>query len=392
MKLLARLRPSGHVAQFLSIIAICAGLLGINIGSLNPGLAANEVALPSAASSFESLWNTPIEAPLHVTRLIVAAVSPTTNSAVSRLPNVLLAVTMVVVLCVLIKKWYGYRLALFGLPLLVTAAWFLHVGRLGSSDILYPFGMALLMALAAYWHAKEWRPRILYGSALAVAVLAYIPGMIWLLIVVGLFERKTIITNIKKYRKQAAGAGMLLLVLLTPLLYGLAKAPGIGKQLIGFGADVPSVKTFALDYVQSWQYLFIGGYDTPIYNVGRMPLIDVFITLAFIVGLYVYAKHPKATRTKQLTGLWLVSTALIALGGPVSISIVMPIVLILAVGGIGYLLHVWLKTFPRNPYARAFGIGMLSLVVAFAVAYNLHNYFVAWPNTPAVKASFTRQV
>ena len=49
---------------------------------------------------------------------------------------------------------------------------------------------------------------------------------------------------------------------------------------------------------------------------------------------------------------------LVGLGGPVGLSILVPLLYVAVATGLAYLLHEWLKVFPNNPLARGFGIGL----------------------------------
>lgn len=90
----------------------------------------------------------------------------------------------------------------------------------------------------------------------------------------------------------------------------------------------------------------------------------------------------------MLLAMYLIGALLFALGGPVGISILVPIVYLMVAAGFGYLLHEWLLVFPRNPLARSLGFGLLGIAVTLTCVYNLRTYFVAWPHNPATKAAF----
>jgi len=85
----------------------------------------------------------------------------------------------------------------------------------------------------------------------------------------------------------------------------------------------------------------------------------------------------------------IVGSLLIALGGGVSMSILMPFTYLLIAAGIGLFLDRWLKVFPRNTIAQAVSVGLVSLAVIAASWYGLRHYFVAWPNAPTTKQVFT---
>jgi hypothetical protein len=252
--------------------------------------------------------------------------------------------------------------------------------------------MTVLLVLAALWHQAERKKWLLYATGISVCLLLYIPGMIWLLPGLFILERRNIVSSLKAGKAHTGLAFVAALVTLAPLIHALSVDWHSYRAFLGIPAQLPSPSDYAQQFIQAWQHIFVGGYNQPVYSLGDLPLVNMLIALAFVVGVYLYGQHRKAIRTRQLLYWWIVGTALIALSGAVALNLILPIVFVLAVGGIGYLLHLWLKVFPRNPLARGFGIGLLAVVVAFAVLYNVRNYFVAWPHNPATRAAYTRQL
>lgn len=388
-----RLRKKVTLQNVLSLLLICtaATLLLFQLGSIHDGLAAGESQLPPVTRTIEHIWSNPIELPYLISQFITAALLPTAGYTASRLPSVLLAAVTLALMYWVLVQWYGRRLAIFGIALLMSAASFLHVARLATPDILYSFCTAVILALAAWWH-KNSRPRwLVYATTVSAGLLLYIPGALWLLLGGLIFERKHILLTIKSNAKDAVLAGILGLLTLVPLIHYLINDTSQYKNVLGIAGNI-EVAVFLREATNTWQYLFIGGYENPLYNVATLPLLSVFTTISFFVGIYLYSKHPHAARTKLLLYLSIVSTILIALPSSIHISLLIPVITVLAVGGIGYLLHVWLTVFPKNPLARSFGIGIVGVVLAFTVIYNLANYFVAWSNNDQVQRTFSKRL
>jgi hypothetical protein len=120
----------------------------------------------------------------------------------------------------------------------------------------------------------------------------------------------------------------------------------------------------------------------------RLPILDFFSLIMMVLGALFYAKHIRAPRTRMLLILFILGAALFALGGPVTISILVPLMYLLVTAGFGYLLHEWLLVFPRNPLARSLGFSLLGIAVSLSCIYNLRAYFVAWPHNSATEAAF----
>lgn len=388
MKLRVKPHLSAQSYLIAGITLLSVYLMLFKLVALVPGFAVAETTLPTVRASLSLIWHQPLELPVILSRLLVAALSPTTGVGFSRLPSVLLAVLFISIMYWLLRRWYNYRLALFGTILLMTAPWLLHMGRLATGTIVFPLAMAMVLALVALWHQQQRSKWLLYGTALTVAILLYVPGILWLLIWGGIVERRNIMTSLRNGRWHSAVAVLAGLVFLVPLVHMLVENWHTYRALLGLPTVWPSIINFGEQFLLTWKYLFISGYDSPLYNLSTLALVNLLVTIGFAVGLYLYSQHPKATRTRQLTGFWIIGTLLIALGGPVPIQLLLPLVFVLAVGGLGYLLHLWLKVFPRNPIARGLGIGLMGLLIAFAVAYNVRNYYVAWPNNIETRAIF----
>lgn len=389
-----RFKPRLTLTQLILGALAGATLLTLlfKLGSLVSGFAKVEQQLPAVRASLQTLWNDPLSLPFTASQAFIALIAPGAGYTVSRLPSVLLGLLVVALTYWLLRQWYGARLSLFGVLLLITAPWFLHVARLASPSVQYALAMSLVLALSVLWHKKNRPRKLLYVSAIVGAGLLYVPGAIWLLLCLVVVERKAIVSSLRANKLHAALAGLLGLALLAPLVHDLLGRWQDFAHYLGWFGGWDQVIDFGREYVMVWWNIFIGGYHDPVYNLATLALVNVFMTLSFAVGVYLYSRHAKAARTQLLLALWLVATALISLPGPVHISLLLPLVIVLATGGIGYLLHLWLKVFPRNPLARGFGIGLIALVVLFALGYNMRSYYVAWPNNAETRQTFSHKL
>lgn len=388
-----RLRRKLTIQNMLSLgIGVFAAiLLLLRLGSLHTGLAASEAQLPPVQQLLQTIWNEPLLLPYTLSQLATAVILPSAGYTASRLPSVLLAALTLLLMYWVFVQWYGRRLAVFGIILLMSAASFLHVARIATPAIVYPFCMALLLVLAAWWH-KNSRPQwLIYASVIASVLLLYVPGMIWLLLGLIIVERKHIAASFLVKFKHIAFASLLGVITLVPLARYLASDWQRYQQLLAIDGSI-AITDFLKGTVDTWQYFFIGGYESALYNVAALPLLSIFTMLCFFVGIHLYSKHPTAVRTRLLMFWALAGTALIALPSSIHISLLLPIIFTLAIGGIGYLLHLWLKVFPRNPFARGFGIGLIGLVLVCTVIYNTTSYFIAWPYNDRVQATFSKRL
>jgi hypothetical protein len=135
-------------------------------------------------------------------------------------------------------------------------------------------------------------------------------------------------------------------------------------------------------------HMFVRGPEYPYIWLGRAPVLDIFVLISAILGVYFYITHLKVGRSKLLLLMLIVSMVLIGLGGPVQFSLVVPLLYFFAAGGIAFLLREWLQVFPVNPFARTLGVLLIAAAVILSCAYNLRAYFIAWPHNKTAIATF----
>jgi hypothetical protein len=155
-----------------------------------------------------------------------------------------------------------------------------------------------------------------------------------------------------------------------------------------FAAPLTLLKQLAGVFV----HLFVRGPQYPDIWLGRVPIMDIFVLVMCVVGIYFYAIHHAAFRSRLLLSYFTVGVLLVALHGPVSINLLVPLLYIVAATGIAYLLREWLIVFPLNPFARGLGIALISLAVLMSCVYNLRAYYVAWPHNSVTKATFRYEI
>jgi uncharacterized protein YqhQ len=86
------------------------------------------------------------------------------------------------------------------------------------------------------------------------------------------------------------------------------------------------------------------------------------------------------------------SALLVALNGPVPLSILIPFAYILIAAGITFMLQQWFTVFPRNPVAKNIGVAIMTLAVVTTTFYHINHYYVAWPNAPQTIKTYNQQL
>src|SRR5690606_30534505 len=135
----------------------------------------------------------------------------------------------------LARHWHGERTAVLGTIIFGCSAWFLHTARLGTPDVL----LFLLLALVAgsVWFKKTNSYAVLLAGFGLAAALLYVPGMIWLVLFVTIWQMKIILRFAKKHLGFFLFGLLGMLVLVAPLLLAVWKSPEIGRAVAGLPAS-----------------------------------------------------------------------------------------------------------------------------------------------------------
>jgi hypothetical protein len=220
-------------------------------------------------------------------------------------------------------------------------------------------------------------------------LLVYIPGVIWLVLPAIYLQRGAIADGWRHFKRWWQRLAYLLTgIVWLPLLIITLSRPGNLVTWLGLPADLAAPLTLVKNFVGVFVHLFVRGPEYPALWVGRAPILDIFTLAACLVGIYFYATHRQAARSRLLALFFGLGVILVALGGPVGLSLLVPLLYLVAATGIAYLVREWLQVFPVNPLARKLGLGLVSLAIALACLYNLRAYFVAWPHNKVTETVF----
>jgi hypothetical protein len=321
---------------------------------------------------------------------LILTIIPHHGNTVTRAASPIFGILALAAFAYILRRWYGVRTAVYGSVIFGLSSWFLHVSRFAGPDVLYLWAVPTLIALLVAWDRHHTRRKALYLTTSVLAVLLYIPGIIWLILASLLLQRH-LLTDAWTTAKTVVGrisVAFLAGVLLAPLAVALVQTPSLLKTWLGLPATFTSPGAVGHGLLHSLSFFVYRGPATPELWLQRAPILNFFGLVMLVLGCMFYAQHIRAPRTRLLISYVLLGGLLFALGGPVTISVLVPLVYLVIAAGFGYLLHEWLQVFPRNPLARAVGFGLMALAVALACLHDLRAYYVAWPHSPATQSAF----
>ncbi|MBX6334987.1 hypothetical protein IRY61_06660, partial [Candidatus Saccharibacteria bacterium] len=358
-------------------------LLWFRLGSLTGGYSAEEAAALQAGSSLSQIFENPLNAPFTLLAYLFSLIFTGEQALLSvRAAATVIGLLTLTAFYWLVRHWHGERTAVLGTVIFGSSAWFLHTARLGTPDVA--LFLLLVLVAGSVWFKKTDYYAILFAGFILTATLLYVPGMIWPVLFVTLWQAKTILRFAKKHLGFFLFGLFGVLALIAPLLWALWRSPGIARDIAGLPAGFNW--TGALERLGEVPYqLFVHGPADPVIWLGRLPVLDVFSMVMLIFGAYLYFRYRHLARSKMVAASLTISLLLIALGGAVTLSIIIPFVYLLVAAGIGFMLDRWQRVFPRNIIAQSVSVGLISLAVIIVGWYGLRHYFVAWPNAPATR-------
>lgn len=369
-------------------------LLWFKLGGLTGGLSPSEATAQQHLAvqdiSFKSILNNPLYLPYSLILYVLQVIGLHGPMAL-RGVSAVIATASAISFYLLIRRWHTPRLAVFGTLLFTTSSWFLHLGRYADTDILYVGIIAVL--LAGVWLQQSKYRRIMLGFVLIASTLyIYVPGMIWFIALTGIWQSRRLIREMRHLRwwfnvLVAVGG----IALLFPLGWSIAHDPSLIKPFLGLPETLPAIGQLLQSIIDIPTHIFVRGPNDPAKWLPGTPYLDIFSGMMLIIGMYWSIYKIRLDRIRMTYGVLAAGAILVALGGPVSIALLLPGLYLLITAGMTFMLQQWFTVFPRNPIARTIGTSLLSLAVLVTVFYHINHYFIAWPNTPAVRETFSQQ-
>ena len=225
-----------------------AYLLLTHLGSLTHGISHREVLLNQFSSSLQQIAHYPVGLPLHLVQWLFGTL-PFHTALWLRVPAILFALSTLLCVTYIMRRWYGPRTALFGFLLFASSAWFLHVGRLATDDILLLWAVPVLLVSHLVLHDYTDKKLAIFFWVAASLTLLYIPGMIWFVLANIILQWTDIREALAHHKTWLMRLSLFLtgLVLISPLAYGLAAGPtkDIGLKLLGAPTTMPQLQTIA---------------------------------------------------------------------------------------------------------------------------------------------------
>lgn len=366
--------------------------LGIfRLGTLTHGATSNEYGLQQQLAHrvlyFSNVLRSPINLPVQLVWYLLETIRSTSLTAV-RGVSVGFGFLSILSFYLILEHWYSKRITVLGSILFATSSWLLHISRLANAEILLCF--PLFIVLCALWliHSK-YRKGALFLLLFVGLLSIYVPGLLWFVIIGTVWQARRIWQELSQVEWWFQFIFCISVVLLLfPFAWSMIHAPHMFTLYLGLPEKWAPISQILSTWIHIPIQFFIHGPNDPSRWLDHLPILDLFSTAMAIIGIYASWKRFGLDRTKLLIGFYICGSLLVAFGGNVTITLLVPFVYLLVVSGVAFMLEEWFTIFPRNPLARGLATFLMGFAIAVTAFYQLDHYFVAWPNAPETKAVF----
>lgn len=357
------------------------------LDSLTPGVSPAEVSARKGALSLSAIAHSPINAPIRLVQHGLAAVK-LDSWFYMRLPAALIGIILAFSFFRLASGLFGRVVGFMGSLLFVSLPLLVISARQATPVIMF-FSPLFLMALYAWLQKSGDRVSWAWASLLVVAgLLAYTPGMIWIIVAGFIVCRQGIVLSLAEASKiWTATAFGLFLALIAPLFVAAAFNLNVLKQIALVPIDLNSISTVSKNIGWMASALIAKAPAGQPLLVGRLPLLNILLVALLIFGSVAMFR---AARRKAYALLAVIIFAVLAAGLNNRLALLalgLPAAAVLISAGLRYLYVEWRGVFPNNPIPKSLAILLMSGLVIAQLTYGLRYSLAAWPQAPK-----TRQV
>jgi len=375
-----------------TIIALFVGyFLFWQLGSIAPGLSQLEMDTAARNLSLHSILKMPTY-PVHSLMQWASIKFLGISSFSIKLPSVIISILTAYFIYLLLKRWFGKSTAMLSTTILISADWFLFIGRHGAGMI--EFSMWLAVALSCFTKLLERKYRWLLLFAISIVGLVFSPIGIYAAFCLG-----TILLFTRVFRERMLEAKLLtkitgaLILLLSAASVVLISYynPVFAKTLIGIEQFPGILDFFKNIFYNTASIVAVLPVANPEFSPVRLLFVRFFELTFIIFGILMLYK----TRVNRLNfSVIILSLLLVVVSGFMPTqqggSLLFIPAAIFITAGIRHLMHRWRQTFPSNPYARV--VAYIPLGVLFICITLLHyqSYFILWPSQTEVHQAYLR--
>lgn len=312
-----------------------------------------------------------------------------------KLTSAVIAFITSIGLVLLLRRWFPARVSVITGGVAVTSAPFIFLAQQGTPAIMTLFWPVVILLLASISIRKG---RLQYFTipllGVAAALSLYTPLSVFTLIallIAGLLHPHVRYVVRRKIPKPLLFLSVLLgIVALLPLCYLIYIDPVLLSAL------AISSGNLSLNLLENVRLLVLqfgdfSGQSTAATQV-IAPFFTASVSLLILAGVYRLVRFSKYTAQNYILMSWLFLLAPIALLNPQRPEILFIPLIILSGVGVSYIMQYWYRLFPKNPYARAFGLLPLTVLIGGIMLTDSLRYFYSYHYSAPLTANITQDL
>ncbi|MEK7603253.1 MAG: hypothetical protein AAB459_03350 [Patescibacteria group bacterium] len=365
-------------------------LFGFRLRSLSPGVSPKEQEIVSKQHSLSMIMSNPVYAPYNSSQLILQKVNKR-SVFVNRFASALVVSSTVIAFFILLIHIATKRIAVFGTLLFASSSFTLHFGRSGTTDML-PFVFVLFLAGCAHLaYGKKLHKTVLAGVLLCFGLLIYVPGLLWLLVPLLIWQYRRILSVLQEQPLWfMLGFVSVAVISVLPLVWGTITNPSSLLELLLIPEQLPSIKSFFNGFGLPFQHLFFKRQINPSYWLNPTPILDATLTILCMLGLYVISFQKKLDRFWFLVVSFIIVSVFSGLGSIVLMPVFVVLIYVVITLGLALIMQQWQTVFPKNPFIKSITLSLSLALVVGSVGFQTTRYFRAWANSPATKKAMVQ--
>ncbi len=295
------------------------------------------------------------------------------NAFSIKLPSIILAFISAWGILALLGIWFRRNVAIVAGIIAVTTGQFLLLAQSGHGGIMYIFwAVAILLTASLVIQQGKYMSFWVVVAFILAGFSMYIPLTVYVLLallITTIFHPHARHVLLRRVSKLPLSIGLILFILITlPLIIGAIRDPSVIWALLGVPTNwvgmMENAKNIAIHYA---------GFATPQNGVILQPVYSLGTILLGILGLYCLFTT-KYTTKSYIISFWLLLLLPFVFLNPEMIGITFIPGMLLIGLAVDYLFRSWYRLFPRNPYARVFGLLPLGVLLVGIVISNIDRY------------------
>lgn len=366
-------------------------LLTLFITDIPPGLSLGEQqsVITSSQIVFDKLPTNVIDLPYHILQKFSVEILGVTPLGV-RLPSLILGAFTALFLVLIMHRWFKTNVALVASIIIVSSAWFISITRQGTPEVMIAFWTSFLL-LGSTYVSQQVRTAALWKALCAVAgaFALYTPFMIYFFfaaLLAGMVQPHLRFILRESSKVRLSLDTLVFVALLAPLGWGIYQDLGVIRQLLAVPAALPEPLQF-LQAIAAALSNLVHPLNVQ-FTERALPLLSLAAAALLGIGAVRLLTDFHSVRSYLLL-IWAAILIPIIGFNPNNLTVLFVPTMVCIGVGIHVIIRYWYKLFPRNPYARIFGLVPLVVLVVGIVQFNYQRYFYGMLYSPQVVQAYS---